>query len=354
MAENRDEKRGMDRRRALKYLATGGAMFGGGALGLFPSIASSTTNDAFYLPPHSAVPGRVVRVHKAGMRSGLFPDPDASRLMVDKAVQLLAGETDPGRAWLNFVSPEDRVLIKINCLGTRMMSSMKEIVFAVADAIRDAGVKDNNIIILDMFASNMMGGRFDQQTSSSKMRILAHKDGSYHKTLVEAGPAKARFSDYYLWSTAVINIPPIKDHDLSGVTCTMKNMTFGVVEKPHLNHSTVNESMAHLYAHDEIRSRVRLHIIDGSRIMYDGGPKFTGSSHALHECIYATCDPVAMDSIAYELIENLRVEKGMRTLADVGRPPKFLQLAEQMGLGIADRKKIHLESVEMSPHHPTS
>ena len=333
----------MNRREALKSCAAAAAA---GTAALLPGGLSAESRKT-PLPPTNAGPGHVVKVHMSGMRSGMYPDPTASRQMVDKAVCTLAGESDPRRAWLKFIRPEDRVLIKVNCLGTRMLSSMREVVFAIADAVRDAGVQDANIMILDMFASNMMGGRYDQQPIAGKMRVLAHKEGTYQKTWVEAGPARARFSDYYLWSTAVINVPPIKDHDLAGVTCTMKNMTFGTVEKPHLNHAKVNEAVAHLFAHDEIRGRVRLNIADGSRVLYDGGPKFAGSAHALHECIYATCDPVAMDTIAYELIAGLRAENGYKTLAQVGRPPKFLQLAEDLGLGVADRTKIRLETVEL-------
>lgn len=336
----------MNRREALKHCAAAAAV---GTLGLLPGKLTAKQSSGAL---SAAVPGHVVKVHMEGMRAGMFPDPAASRQMVDKAVCTLVGETDAGRAWSKFVNPTDRVLIKVNCLGTRMMSSMREVALAVADAVRDSGVQDANIVILDMFASNMMGGRYEQQTAASKMRILAHKNGTYQNTWVEAGPARARFSDYYLWSTAVINLPPIKDHDLAGVTCTMKNMTFGTVEKPHLNHAKVNEAVAHLFAHDEIRGRVRLHIIDGSRILYDGGPKFSGSSHALHECIYATCDPVAMDTVARELIENLRAENGLKTLSAVGRPPLFLQMSEDLGLGIADRSKIRLDTVELPACQP--
>jgi uncharacterized protein (DUF362 family) len=336
----------VDRRDLLKL---GGAAVAAGALGLRSRDLFAASEKTVPIVPPVAGPGHVVKVHMTGMRSGMFPDPKASRQMVDRAVTTLAGEQEPGRAWLKFISPTDRVVIKINCLGTRMLSSMKEVVYAIADAIREIGVPDANIAILDMFASNMMGGRYDQQTNPKKMRVLAHKEGGYAKAWIDAGPAKARFSDVLLWSTAVINVPPIKDHDLAGVTCTLKNMTFGTVEKPHINHKVVNETCAHLFAHEIIRSRVRLNIIDGSRVMYNGGPKFAGSSHVLHECIYATCDPVAMDAIAFEMIETLRAENGMRTLADVGRPAKFLQMAADLGLGIADRKKIRLETIELPP-----
>ncbi len=331
-------------------LKLGTAAAAAGALGLgTDAIASSVgVSEESLLAPVSG-PGHVVKVHMKGMRSGMFPDPKASRIMVDKAVMTLSGERDPSRAWLKFITPADRVVIKVNCLGTRMLSSMREVVYAIAEAVRDAGVPDANILILDMFASNMLGGRYDQQPNPKRMRVLAHNENTYHNTWVDAGPARARFSDLLRWSTAVINVPPIKDHDLAGVTCTMKNMTFGTVEKPHLNHAVVNEAVAHLYAHEEIRGRVRLNLVDGSRVLYDGGPKFRGSSHALHECIYAGTDPVAMDAIAFELIESLRAENNLRTLAQVGRPAKFLQIAQNLGLGVADRKQIRLETVELPP-----
>lgn len=333
----------ISRRDLLKWSSAAAAA---GALGIRATPLLGADSKVA-LPP--GAPGYVVKVHMSGMRKGLFPDPKASRQMVDKAVMTLAGEEDAGRAWLKFISPTDKVIIKVNTLGTRMLSSMKEVVYAIADAIREAGVPDANIVILDMFASNMMGGRYNQQTNPKKMRVLAHKEGRYDKKWINAGPAKARFTDILLWSTAVINVPPIKDHDLAGVTCTLKNMTFGTVEKPHINHKVVNETCAHLYAHEIIRSRMRLNIIDGSRVLFDGGPKFAGSAHTLHECIYATCDPVAMDAVAFEIIETLRAEKKMRTLAEVGRPATFLQMAADLGLGVADRKQIRLETIEMPP-----
>jgi uncharacterized protein (DUF362 family) len=343
---NQNDARLLTRREALQIAA--GAGLGALAAPLFPLAAGASPSRPE--KGRLASPGRVVRVHMSGMRDGLFPRPDAARRMVDAAVTALSGEPDPGRAWLSFVQPSDRVAIKVNCLGTRMVSSMREVAFAVADAVRDAGVPDANILVFDMFASNMMGGRYAVQANPSRMRILAHADNPYQKSWRETGPARARFSELLLWATAVINLPPIKDHDLAGVTCCMKNMTFGTVEKPHLNHAVVNDAIARLWSLEEIRSRVCLNIIDGSTVLFDGGPKFNGAAHAPHECVYATVDPVAMDAIAYELIELLRAEKGLKSLADVRRPPLYLELAAQLGLGVADRRLIRLETIDLPPY----
>ena len=333
----------LTRREALALgLGAGLGLLAAGPAGL-GAAAAPLKRAGDRIPP----PGHVVRVRMPGMRDGIFPRPDAARRMIDAAVTALAGEADPGRAWLSFVSPSDRVAIKVNCLGTRMVSTMREVAFAVADAIRDAGVPDANILVFDMFASNMMGGRYDVRSNPSRMRVLAHADNPYQKAWRETGPARARFSDLLLWSTAVINVPPIKDHDLAGVTCCMKNMSFGTVEKPHLNHAVVNEAIARLWSLEEIRGRVRLNVIDGSTVLYDGGPKFNRAAFVPHECVYATTDPVAMDAVAYELIELLRAENGLKTLADVRRPPRYLELAAELGLGIADRRLIRLDTIDL-------
>ena len=300
--------------------------------------------------PAAGAPGRVVSVHMPGFKGELFPRADAARVMIDRAVRALAGESDTGRAWLKFVRPDDRVLLKVNCLGTRFASSAVEVTGAVAEALRAVGVPDENLLVMDMFASNMIGGRYRMTSVPGRMRVMAHRDAGYHRGWIEAGPARAKLSKLLTWSTAVIDIPPIKDHDLAGVTCAMKNVTFGAVEKPHLNHDVINEAICHLWALDEIRSRVRLIIADGSSVLYEGGPKYRGSMHARHDRIYATADPVAMDAIAHQLIAALRSTNGLRTLAAVGRPPRYIDLAEEMGLGVADPARIDHQLIELPPY----
>lgn len=343
--ENENQKNKINRRDALKLTAASMAAATAAATTVgVPSVAKA---ESAHVSATGTGPGHVVKVHMPGMRVGSYPHPDAARKMVDRAVLELTGESTVKDAWLRFVSPSEKIGIKINCLGTRFISSMKEVVFSIVDSLRDAGVPNENMIIFDMFASNMMGGRYDQQPNPRKVRVLAHKSVEKYGEWVKAGPSKAKFTKLFLDCDSIINVPPIKDHDLAGVTCCMKNVTFGCVEKPHINHNVVNETLAHLWAHEEVRSRVKLNIIDGSTILYDGGPKANRRAMVPHESIYATTDPVAMDTIAYELIEGLRKENGMRTLHEVKRGPHFLKMAENMGLGVGDRKNIRLQTVNL-------
>ncbi|MCK9461128.1 MAG: DUF362 domain-containing protein [Proteobacteria bacterium] len=300
-------------------------------------------------------PGHVVEVHKPGMRGRLFPYPDAAREAVHKAVTTLAGEGDLGRAFGKFVSPEDRVGIKINVLGGRLASTTKEIADAIVEGVRAAGVPDANIMIFDQFGGNMRGARYVWQEKPGQLRVINHEVLGYEDALTTCeGGGRGRLAKTLTWCTAVINAPVPKDHDTAGVTCAMKNMVFGCVERPPMMHQQIHTALPHFYALDAIRGRVRLVVCDGSFCLYDGGPKHNPSASVTHDRVYATTDPVAMDTIALEIVEKYRAENGLKTLAQVRRPATYLALAEEIGLGVADRGRIRLERIELPPYTPAS
>jgi hypothetical protein len=61
--------------------------------------------------------------------------------------------------------------------------------------------------------------------------------------------------------------------------------------------------------------------------------------------VYATTDPVAMDTIGSQLVDQRRVEKGLPTLAQAGRAPAYIQTAADLGLGVGDMTKIRVREV---------
>ncbi|MCP4605948.1 MAG: DUF362 domain-containing protein [Proteobacteria bacterium] len=344
-SQNHNSRRLIDRREALKL---GAAASAAGILGLNP-LNSHAVDMQSGVPVLVSGPGHVVKVHMPGMRGRLFPHAEAAKAMVDKAVTTLAKETDLGRAWSKFIQKEDKVGIKINCLGGRFSSTMKEVVDAVVEGVRAVGVLDENIMIFDQFGGNMRGARYLWQDKPGRLRVINHDVLGYEKDWIRVEGCRGKLSKALTWSTAIINVPVIKDHDLAGagITCAVKNMVCGCVERPGLMHREIQTALPHFYAREEIRSRVRLTIADGSFCLYDGGPKHNPAAHITHDCIYASTDPVAMDAIALEVVEGLRKEKRLRSLDAVRRPATYLKLAEEIGLGIADREKIFLETLEL-------
>ena len=72
-----------------------------------------------------------------------------------------------------------------------------------------------------------------------------------------------------------------------------------------------------------------------------------GGEVGTHEALYASTDPVALDVIGWNLIENLRKENNLPTLKAAGREPSYLKAAAELGLGIFDTNKIRLRDVKV-------
>lgn len=348
MSRINDREGGFLSRREAIRLGVAASAFG--LVGLDGSRSEAATNNTAETIVPATGPGHVVRVHKPGMRGRNFPHASAANEMVQKAVTTLTGEADPVKAWSRFISADDRVGIKINVLGGRFSSTTVEVVNPIVEGVRSVGVPDENIMIFDQFGGNMRAARYQWQDKPGKLRVINHEVLGYEDDYTRTeGGGKGKLAKTLTWSTAIINVPVLKDHDLAGITCAMKNMVFGCVERPPMMHREIHTALPHFYALEQIRGRVRLIICDGSFCLFDGGPKHNAKAHVSHDSVYATTDPVAMDAVCFEIVEKYRASNKMRTLAAVRRPVAYLSLAEKIGLGVADRNRIRLETVELPP-----
>jgi uncharacterized protein (DUF362 family) len=341
----------MKRRELLKMGAAASTV---GLLKMIPgTVAANTGQESKAVaPPQATVgaPGYVIRVHRPGMLQRLFPDAQAAEEMVNLAVMTLCGTNDLEKAWRQFVRRDDRVGIKINALGGRFASTMKEVVDPIVKGVLLAGVPEKNIMIYDQYGGNMRQARYAWQEKPDRLRVINHAVLGYEKELTRSpGGGRGNLAKTLKWTTAVINVPVLKDHDLAGVTCAIKNMVCGSVESPPLMHRQMHTALPHFYALNEIAGRVRLILCDGSFCQYEGGPKYNPSTRVAHDCVYATTDPVAMDTVALTVINELRKKNGYRSLEDVKRPASFLKVAEEIGLGVTNMARINLKNIELPP-----
>ncbi len=345
----------VDRRQFLGGVVAGAAVLTAGADALAQQHpAAAPAQDFVAHPPTGftpmSIPGRVVRVSKPGSLrpGGLFPRPEAAIEMVNRAVMELSGRHDLASAWRAFVHPSDRVAIKVNGLGLRNMASNKETVEAIVAGVVAAGVPANQITIYDQWDSFLQATRVSARGLPAGVRIMCHN--AVHlsgETHVASG--RTWYAQPLLDATAVIGVPLIKDHSLAGYTGAMKNMTHGSIKNPEAFHRHLcAPQIAELFAHDAIRSRARLHIMDAFKAVYHGGPRDNPECRVPFEAIMASTDPVAIDRVASDIVDQLRTAHHMTTLAQRGLPVRYLEAAETMGLGIADRARIDTRVVNLT------
>jgi uncharacterized protein (DUF362 family) len=298
-------------------------------------------------------PGRVIKVSKTDslQANKLYPKEDDAKAMLTRGMTELTGKPDLVEALKLFVHPQDVVCVKVNGIAERNMGTNKELVLPLLDALIAAGVPPEKITVLEQYGSFLAGTRVNAQNVPKGVKVAVHQnsDATMQEHLIAKTGVKTKFARVLTESTAVINFSLIKDHSIHGYTGLMKNMTHGCQTLPHYFHAKPAKSqIAYLYADDIIKSRVRLHITDGFKIMAHGGPLWKSPKHVIpHESVYVSTDPVAMDTIGYELVEKARKDFGLKTLKDDGREPGYIALAAEIGLGVGDRAQIQLKEISI-------
>jgi len=278
--------------------------------------------------------GRVV-VARSAKGSDAPATPGA---LLDRAMARLMEDESATAAWKRLFRPDDVVAIKVNAMAGRPLVPRFELVRAIAARLNGAGIPDEHIIVWDRSDRELQRAGYSLNTTGSGLKVFgtdALVDG-YEPQLSRAmtvGSCFARILTRHC--TAVINLGVLKDHDLAGVAVMLKNF-YGVIHNPNKYHDdNCSPFVAHLWTHDSIRRKVRLHIADAHLAQYHGGPAFH-SAHTwpFHGLMVAT-DGVAADRVAQEIIDRRRREAGLPTLAAERRAPAYLAEAGRLGLGEA-------------------
>jgi len=300
--------------------------------------------------PFSA-PGRIVKVSKAEslQENKLYPRPDAAKEMLTRALTEFTGKPDLVAAVKEFVHPEDKVCVKVNGIALKNMGTNKELVLPFLEAMIAGGVPPQNITVLEQYGGFLDGTRVNASNVPKGVNIGIHGNGNatMEERIIPGTGVRTKFVRYLTEATAAINFSLIKDHSICGYTGCLKNMTHGCSINPHDFHvHHASPQIAMLYAQDVIKSRVRLNITDAFKVMAHGGPLWKSPQHVkAHDSIYVSTDPVAMDTVGWEIVEKLRAEFKLRSLTDEGRPPAYIKAAADLGLGIADRDRIQVKEV---------
>ena len=178
---------------------------------------------------------------------------------------------------------------------------------------------------------------------------VVHENKDATMSEIQVAGIGTKFVRPFTEATAVINVGLMKDHGICGYTGCLKNITHGSTINPQAFHEhNASPQIAQLYAQDVVKSRVRLHLIDGFKVIYDEGPLDTNKKRRVpYEAVYATTDPVAMDMVGWAVIEEHRKNNGLPTLKDAGREPSYIRIAGELGLGVADTNRIRVRDVRI-------
>ncbi|HSQ62986.1 MAG TPA: DUF362 domain-containing protein [Polyangiaceae bacterium] len=296
-------------------------------------------------------PGRVVRVKKAGslQPNQIYPKPEDAKLMLERVMTELTGKPTLVDAIKAFVHPQDKVCVKVNGIALSKMATNKELVLPFLEAMIAAGIPADQITVLEQYPSFLAGTRIHAGNVPKGVKVAVHnnEDATMDFRMIPGTGVQTKFVRVLTESTALINFSLVKDHSIAGYTGALKNMTHGCTINPHdfhLHHAS--PQIALMAAQDVLKSRMRLHIADVFKVTAHGGPLDKMPQYRLpYEAVMASTDPVAIDTVGWEIVEQLRATQHLRTLTAEGRAPAYIEAAGTLGLGVADRSRIQLKDV---------
>jgi uncharacterized protein (DUF362 family) len=334
------------RREFIKATATGALILGSSAAADKLGLAATLDQE----PLHAGSAKSKVVVARDPALHSAAGQLDEKRVLdlLDRAIAAYTGRDHVIEAWKQIVPVGKVIGLKVNGLGGKGISTHAVLVLAIAERLQQAGVKPGQIVVWERDARSLEVCGLTVNTDPSRVRCYGNDVAGYEDQPVAFGSVKVKLAKILTRECdMVINLPILKDHEIAGITFSMKNM-YGVVQRPfELHANACNPSVADLNRIPVVRDKVRFTIGDAMTSVYEGGPGFHPEHLWQPNALIVGEDRVAVDHTAWQIIERKRAEAGLPTLEAAGRPPHYIATAAdpEHNLGTNDPKHINLVEV---------
>lgn len=349
--------------RSLNRRDFGRVLAAGGAAATTAAAQAQAADDPASLiakPPKGFVPlyapGRISKVEAKGdfksimQPNQLWPKAEIAEKLFERAMMDFTGAPNLVEAMKKFIHKDDIVAIKPNGIAGQKGHTMAvnfELIKPVVDAVLKVGVPAENITVYEQYPGFLIGTRVNVRDWKlpEGVKTGTHNNNNHSMKPVQIYQGiSTRYCTFFTDATAVIDMTQIKDHGICGYTGTMKNITHGNIDNPHAHHAhQASPQIAMLYNHPIVTSRVRLHITDAFKIMYDRGPLYKDPRTTIpHGAVYVSTDPVAMDTMGWKIVDDERKKRNIPNLKDSRREPRYVRNAGEFGLGVHDMNHIRM------------
>jgi hypothetical protein len=153
---------------------------------------------------------------------------------------------------------------------------------------------------------------------------------------------KSYFSDIVTKDiTKLINIAVLKHNEDSGVTWAAKNIALGVTtNKVRFHIDYCAKAIPEILAQSCLRDKTILHIGEAAKI---STVSVAGAQIARDNRIFFSRDPVAMDRIGLDILEEKRTAQGLESIRDIAT---HVAACADKGLGTDDPARIDLREIK--------
>jgi uncharacterized protein (DUF362 family) len=256
--------------------------------------------------------------------------------MFDRGIEALGGMS-------RFVSRGDIVLIKpnasFNSSPEKAATTHPSLVKRVIEHCFEAGAKKvyaiDHVLTRDAYRGSGIKQAVDDAGGSM---VSIESNSGYVKVEIPGGKRLKEVEVHELVAEAdrLINIPILKNHGSTGMSCGLKNLMGLVWDRTYYHRNNLDQCIADF----ALYRKPDLTIVDAYYVMADGGPRGRSTSTILNPKMqFLSSDIVTADTAARAQAEQL----GVRGIDGVG----FIDRAVENGLGIQDLSSIKIARISI-------
>ena len=275
---------------------------------------------------------RVVIVENPGATFQFQPKTAVVQGMINRGVSSFTGKTNIADAWLELVSTNDIVGIKVYSAPGPINGTRPAVAAAVIHGLMDAGVPPTHIIIWDKDADDLRAAGFFKLAAQLGVRAAGSRQSGYDPTnfylpdtpiigqLVwgdlefgTKGPdvGKKSFVTKLVSRhiTKIISIAPLLNQDAAGVCGHLYGLAMGSVDNTmrfEEDPGRLSVAVPEIYALPALGDRVVLNITDALIGQYEGSSKGLLQYSTVLNQLWFSHDPVALDRLAIQELDRER------------------------------------------------
>lgn len=272
----------------------------------------------------------VAEVRSGQVLVGDVPRPAVVNDMFTWALTALTGQRTTADAWRSFV-PENAVIgVKLDRYGSETIGTTPVIVQTLLRSLATAGIKPDRVILID-----------GDSPLVAELQTTAAPFG-WSRAAFDVGAGEDHFAAALEQVDVLINISFLKEDNVCGMSACLKNATLHFVQHP-VNYfkSDCHPYIGAILKQPPLREKLRLNIVDALRVVYRDGPVATETNLHGAGSIIMGFDPVAVDTVALELLNQIRSDRGMPLVGGDEQSLSYILSAGSMGLGVP-----YIESID--------
>ena len=323
--------------------------------------------DPFTTTARTAPRARVVTVTDREATEAFRPLPSHIQVMVERGLRGITWKLNTREAWLSLLSTQDMVGLKVYSSPGQNSGTRPAVAAAVAKSWIAAGLPPRQIVVWDKSEMDLQEAGFFSLVDELGIRVQASVSAGYDPTNFYDTPLIGNlvWGDFEFGKTGegigrksfvsklvsreltkIINLTPLLNHNLAGVSGNLYGLAIGSVENTlrfETDPTRLAKAVPEIYALPAVGDKVVLSITDALICQYEGGQRgLLHYSTVLNQLRFSR-DPVALDMLSVKELDRQR----RAARAPYVKPNFELYVnANLLELGVNDVTRIQVDTLK--------